>query len=214
MRRATSGSRRAAGRSSSTSSGRSATTSRSGSCARWRTAADRRIGIPKGFARPTTRLGPAPSGFRGLPPRTRGAGERGSPSADTRPPWRPSSGARHRQGSRPAPLRGVVDPEVDLLQGRIARRGAWQRRGPHAQMLEDLAPHRGLGDRRDHAHLPAASRTHSARAGALRRRRRAQQSGQHFPIAMAPGYSGPLISGRQIHLRIALIALFRSNPLG
>jgi hypothetical protein len=27
-------------------------------------------------------------------------------------------------------------------------------------MLEDLAYHRGLGDRRDHAHLPAASRTH------------------------------------------------------
>ncbi len=100
--------------------------------------------------------GPAPSGFRGLPPRTRGAGERRSPSADTRPPWRPSSGARHRRGSRPAPLRGVVEPEVDLLQGRIARRGAWQRRGPLAQMLEDLAHHRGLGGRRDHAHLPAA----------------------------------------------------------
>ena len=120
----------------------------------------RRIGIAKGFARPTTRLDPAPSGFRGLPPLTRGAGERGSPSADTRPPWRPSSGARLRRGSRPAPLRGVVEPEVDLLQGRIARWGAWQRRGPHAQMLEDLAHHRGLRDRRDHAHLPAASRTY------------------------------------------------------
>ncbi len=70
------------------------------------------------------------------------------------------SGARLRRRSRPAPLRGVVESEVDLLPVSIGRRGAWQRRGPHAQMLEDPAHHRGLGDRRDQAHLPAASRTH------------------------------------------------------
>ncbi len=95
------------------------------------------VDIPKGFARPTTRLDPAPSGFRGLPPRTRGAGERGSPSADTRPPWRPSSGARHRRGSRPAPHAASSNPRSTCSQSgsRAGARGSGEARTPRCSRI-------------------------------------------------------------------------------
>jgi hypothetical protein len=77
-----------------------------------------------------------------------------SPSARAPPPRHPIPGAH--DGRAAARLAGYAasnpsNPRSVCSRGGIPRRGAWQRRGPHAQMIEDLAHHRGLRDRRDDA---------------------------------------------------------------
>src|SRR5262249_18335344 len=47
---------------------------------------------------------------------------------------------------------GGLETKVGLLPGRVTRRGAWQRRGPDAEVIEDLADDGGVLDRGDDPH--------------------------------------------------------------